>query len=271
MGNNIMHERKKYQIALVLPVILATPALCSAAGGGFIGLGVGAKPDYEGSEDYEAVPAIFGRYVWESGRYIDLGGAPSTGSAARLSANLLSGNSGTNWELGPLLQYRMERDDVDNGKVDDMRKVDSTVEAGAFVGFRSGNWEGELSFAADANSEHDGYLVYLSGAYNMKVNDKLKLKFGAQTSYADDDYMDAYFGVSSGDAARSGLSTYSADEGIKDVGLNLTANYAFNKKWGMIGALSYSRLLGDAEDSPLVDDEGDKNQLGATLVVTYSF
>ena len=266
-----MQKHTRYRIALALPIMLATPALCSAAGG-FIGLGVSASPDYEGSEDYEGAPAVFGRYVWDTGRYIDLGGAPSTGSAARLSANLLAaGEGGTRWEMGPLLQYRMERDDVDNDKVDDMKKVDSTVEAGAFVGFKSGHWEAQLSFAADVNSEYDGYLVYLNGAYNMEVNDKLKLKFGARTSYADDDYMDAYFGVSSADAARSGLSTYSADEGMKDVGLNLTANYAFNKKWGLIGVVSYNRLLGDAEDSPLVDDEGDKNQLGATLAVTYSF
>lgn len=265
-----MNKMTKRCVAVILAGGLVVPAVGVAAGG-FVGLGVGAKPDYEGSEDYEATPALFGRYIWDSGRYIDLGGAPSTGSAARLSANLLTARSGTSWELGPLLQYRLERDDVDNDKVDDMKKVDSTVEAGAFLGFTSGHWEGELSFAADTGSEHDGYLVYLSGAYNMKVNDKLNLKFGAQTTYADDDYMDSYFGVSGGDAARSGLSRYSAEEGLKDWGLNLTANYAINQKWGMVGVLSYSRLLGDAEDSPLVSDEGDENQLGATLAVTYKF
>jgi outer membrane scaffolding protein for murein synthesis (MipA/OmpV family) len=30
-------------------------------------------------------------------------------------------------------------------------------------------------------------------------------------------------------------------------------------------------MLGDAEDSPLVDDERDKNQFGAIGAVTYSF
>jgi len=265
-----MFVPKAYAIGMILLGTLAAPAFSAAAGGGFIGLGVGATPDYEGSEDYEAVPALFGRYAWESGRYIDLAGAPSTGSAARLSANLLPGNSGTSWQLGPLLQYRMERDDVDNSKVDKMKKVDGTVEAGAFVGFTSGAWEAELSFAADADSNHDGYLVYLSGAYNMEVNDKLKLKFGARTSYADDDYMDTYFGVSGADATRSSLSRYSADGGMKDWGLSLTANYSINKTWGLIGSLSYSRLLGDAEDSPVVD-QGDENQYGALLAVTYSF
>jgi len=30
-------------------------------------------------------------------------------------------------------------------------------------------------------------------------------------------------------------------------------------------------MLNDAEDSPLVDDEGDKNQVKGFLAVTYSF
>lgn len=250
---------------------LLMPGIC-AAGSGLIGFGAGASPDYEGSDDYEAVPVLFGNYTWDSGRSVSLGGAPSTGRAVRLSTNLLASGSGPKWELGPLLQFRMERDDVDNSRVDDMSKVDSTVEAGALVGFSSGPWEAQLSFAADVGDEHDGYLIYLNGAYTATVTDDFKLKLGARTTYASDDYMDTYFGVSSADAARSGLSEYSVgDSGIKDIGVSVSANYALNQSWGITGGVTYSRLLSDAKDSPLVDDEGDKDQLGASLAITYRF
>ena len=126
-----------------------------------------------------------------------------------------------------------------------------------------------MSFAADVGDEHDGYLVYLNGAYTATVNDDFKLKFGVRTTYADDDYMDTYFGVSGSDSARSGLKQYSADGGMKDVGVSVTANYAMTKSWGITGVVSYSKLLNDAKDSPLVDDEGDDNQLGAVLAITY--
>ncbi len=158
-----------------------------------------------------------------------------------------------------------------NNKVDKMSKVKGTTEAGALVGFRDGPWEAQLSFAADVGNEYDGYLIYLNGAYTATVNNDFKLKFGVRTTYADENYMDTYFGVSSSDAARSGLKRYSADSGMKDVGVSVTAIYALNKSWGITGGIAFSRLLGDAKKSPLVDDEGDKDQLGASLALTYSF
>ena len=42
----------------------------------------------------------------------------------------------------------------------------------------------------------------------------------------------------------------------------------------MISSMSWTRILNDAEDSPLVDDNNkvsDKNQFDNVLTVTYSF
>ncbi len=38
-----------------------------------------------------------------------------------------------------------------------------------------------------------------------------------------------------------------------------------------MGLLSYKHLLGDAEDSPVVDDEGDANQFSGGILVFYKF
>ena len=77
--------------------------------------------------------------------------------------------------------------------------------------------------------------------------------------------------IDSSDAASSGLPFYKADGGIKDYGLGIGANYKFNKAWGLIAKVSYYRLTGDAEDSPIVEDEGDKNQYKAAVALSYSF
>jgi outer membrane scaffolding protein for murein synthesis (MipA/OmpV family) len=90
-------------------------------------------------------------------------------------------------------------------------------------------------------------------------------------TWASDDYMETYFGVDGKDAARSGFPKYKASSGIKDTGLNLIGHYKFNQTWGMAGAVNYTRLLNDAEDSPLVKKAGDENQLKAVVAVTYSF
>ncbi len=239
--------------------------------GGFIGFGVGGAPDYEGSDDYEAVPALFGQYNFASGRYVELGGAPSTGSAARLSFDIVPDDWSTTWELGPLLQYRLERDDVGNNRVDDMQKVDDAVEAGAFVGLNIGRFSAQLSAAADVSSEHKGYLVYLTGEYKIPITDAFSVTTHARLTYADSNYMDTYFGVNDRDALRSGLRPFDADGDLKDWGLGLTGAYQLNRKWGLVGNVMYGRLLNDAEDSPVTDDEGDETQVSGAVALTYAF
>jgi outer membrane protein len=245
----------------------------AAKSGGFVGLGVGFAPDYEGSDDHEAIPAPFGSYQWASGRFVELGGTQGAEHAARLSANIISSDWSSGWKAGPLVQYRLERDSVDNKQVDKMENVDAATELGAFAGFKTGAWSGQLAFAGDVSDEHDGYLVYLKGVYELPVNDRFILDFGAGTSYADSNYMEAYFGVDNKNRGSSGLPDYKPDSGIKDVELTLTGLYQFNDAWGMVGSVSWTRMLNDAEDSPLVDGNGgvgDENQFGGVLAVTYS-
>jgi outer membrane protein len=243
--------------------------------GGFIGLGVSVAPDYEGSDDYEAFPAPFGHYGWESGRYVDLGGTSGAERAARLEANILTRDWGGVWHFGPVVQYRLKRDDdVEDDKVKRMKEVDAATEAGGFVGFKLDAWSASFTFVGDVSSEHKGGVGYLNGGYELPIDTKLKLSLGAHLTWASDGYMQTYFGVTPGDAARSGLTVQSASSGLKDTGLSLTGHYSFNKTWGLVGNLSYTRMLNDAKDSPLVDSEdsrGDANQFGGLLAVTYSF
>jgi outer membrane protein len=83
--------------------------------------------------------------------------------------------------------------------------------------------------------------------------------------------METYFSVDRGDAIRSGLSTYDADSGFKDFSLGVVLQHGFARNWSVIGVLKYTRLLGDAADSPVVDDAGSANQLLTGAFVNYSF
>ena len=247
----------------------------TTGGKGFVGIGVIAKPDYEGSDENETRVAPFGRYAWASGRYVNLGGTGGSENAGRLSLNLITTDSSENWTFGPLLQYRLKRDDdVDNQQVKRMKEVDAATELGAFVGFRTGPWSTELSFAGDVSDEHDGYLVYLKGAYKLMQTSKVMVSLGVDTSWADSSYMETYFGVDNKNVGNSGLPFYKPDSGFKDIGLSLTGVYYFNKTWAVGGVASYTRMLNDAEDSPLVEGNqgvGDKNQLSGVVAVLYSF
>jgi outer membrane protein len=227
-----------------------------------VGAGVGMVPDYEGSEDYKGVPLLFARAGWNSGQYVQFFGN-------MLKANLIAGNR---WSVGPLARYRGKRDDdVDNNKVKRMREVDEAIELGGFVGYMIDNWHVSFFVAQDVNDAHDGLVATLEAGYTMNLNPGVNLGISAFTSYASDDYMETYFGVDAENANRSGLSRYEADGGIKDLGVVANLAYAPWKNWGVTGMLGLKWLLGDAADSPVVDDEGSETQLFSGVMATYRF
>ena len=244
-------------VGLLLALLLAACPVWALDG--MVGLGVGTAPDYEGSEDYTAVPMFMFQHNYDSGRFVKLMGP-------NLKVNLLADKQ---FSLGPVLNYRFERDDVDNDRVDRMKKVDAAFEAGVFGGVNINNVLLGLELLADVSDEHDGYLVQANAGYRWKAMPELTVTPGVFLTYADSDYMDTYFGVDSGDAVRSGLPYYSADSGLKDVGVNLVAHYTPWEQWGVMGMFSYKALLNDAKDSPIVDDEGDDKQFMLGLMVTY--
>ena len=226
-----------------------------------VGTGVGLRPDYEGSEDLEAVPLPYVSVAWSNHMAINL-----LGNKAKV--NLIPS---PNWRGGIVGEYIPKRGDVDNSRVDRLKNVDASVMMGGFFGFEYNNWSASLEAMADAADGNDGAIVRLNGGYSIPIDQTWNLSLGAFTTWADDDYMQAYFEIDAADAARSGLSTFEADSGFKDVGLNLVASYKPWEHWGFMGLVSYKRLLGDAKDSPVVDDEGDANQFSGGVLVFYRF
>lgn len=43
------------------------------------------------------------------------------------------------------------------------------------------------------------------------------------------------------------------------------------QNWGFMGLATYKRLVGDAADSPVVEDEGSENQFSGGVLVFYKF
>ena len=249
----------KRLLMLVAAICLMAPAVQAADVS--VGGGIGFIPDYEGSEDYKPVPVPFANVKYDNGMFVKLLGLD-------LRANLVPDSM---WQLGPVYNYRGERNDVENNAVDDMKSVDGANELGVFGGLVYNKWFASLELLSDMGDAHDGWYSKLKGGYNWVLNESWILSLGASTTYADDDYMQTYFGVSASDARRSGLKRYNADAGIKDIGINLAANWIITPNWSVMGIASYTQLLGDASnDSPVVD-EGSEGQLFGAALGVYRF
>ena len=73
------------------------------------------------------------------------------------------------------------------------------------------------------------------------------------------------------DAAASSFQRFDADAGFKSVAIGMDAVWMFSENWMLTGTLAYTRLIGDAADSPLVKDKGSANQTEFLLGVGYTF
>ncbi len=248
--------------AVLLALFLVVPGALAADFA--IGLGAGVVPDYEGSDDYEGVilPAVEARF--NNGMYFEM-----LGLNARF--NLIP-TSWVSWlRLGPVYNYRDSRSDVDNSQVEDLRNVSDANELGAFGGFEYKGWFAFIEWLADTGDAHDGSYGTLKGGYNWQITDAWLLSIGAEGTYASDDYMETYFSIDGDNAARSGLSRYDADGGMKDVALNLGVNWGFAQNWDLRGLVQIKQLVGDADDDSPVTDEGSETQFFGGLLVVFNF
>ena len=235
---------------------------------GLIGVGVASSPEYLGSDDNELGAALIGKIHY--GHYY----AKLMGAGVQLNVS-----SDENIEYGLYLNSRSGREtDVENDTVSKLREIDSAFEVGLFVEFPYQNVftkRDKLSFGidvlTDVSGTHDGTVLKIGSRYSYMLSPKVMLSTGASLTYGDDSFNDTYFSVDSDNAMRSGLATYDADGGFNKVGLNVTANYALSKQWGMFGMVGYERLIGDAADSSIVADEGSDSMYRTALGLTYRF
>jgi outer membrane scaffolding protein for murein synthesis (MipA/OmpV family) len=230
-----------------------------------VGLGLGAfyGPDYEGSDDLTVTPLPFILV-----QYRDL----AFFRGDEFGANLLhAGLGGGEITAGPLASFVFPRDEDDNDALEGLGDVDFSFEVGGFVTYALAPWEGTLSVLQDVAGGHGGLIATLEGGRDIELTPTVGLSLGLSTSFADGTYMNSYFTIDGDQAAASGLDAFDASSGFKDVSASLKLAIQLTDHWSLTNLLLASRLLGDAADSPIVDDEGSPNQFQVGTLLTYVF
>jgi outer membrane scaffolding protein for murein synthesis (MipA/OmpV family) len=235
---------------------------------GFFAIGPGAVPAFDGAKKYQLIPLMIANVGWKD---VNL---EVRGLGARLD---VLGDSRV--QIGPIFNFRGNRDSAKDGsgRVKLLNDVDSSIEVGGYVGYRlGGNQYGQgevafdLSLAKDVGDGHDGLIGSAQVSYAPLRSQKFFLNLDAQTTFVDKKYMRAFFGVTPAEAARSGLAAYRPGSGVRDAGAGVTAGYQFSEKWGLIARAGANYYLGDAKDSPIVD-EGSKLQAVGGLALFFRF
>lgn len=234
----------------------------------FIGMGAGSVPDYKGSDDQTGGVAAYGRYTFAGQqRYVQL-------FANELSLNLIDSQK---YRFGPVINYHFGRDsDVEDIVVRQMKEIDDTIELGVFgdiVWVDAGNPRNRLILGGmllqDAGDESDGLRARLSARYWRQVHPAADLHVGGGVIYGNRKYNDHYFGINADNVGSAPLPAYKAGSGVNEVYVNLGTAIYLSKAWMLGAGLRYGRIVGDAADSPLVDQRGSENQVIGGIGLAY--
>lgn len=243
---------------------LAAPGAASAEGPDQIALGGGMTvlPSYEGARDYRARP--FPAINAQSGRFFAHTGDgfyDSTGDGVGLNLvqtpNLTLG-------VGANIMWGYDQDDLPRG----VGGLPDAVGAHAFVSTRLAEYVLKLSATQAVTHQDRGMLLNARLSYPYAATAALTLTPSVATSWANQKYMDSYFGVSPDASANSGVDAYAPSSGIKDVSLRVGAKYAVTDRLNLTGSIGTSRIVGEAVNSPLVQQ---KTQMRSSIGGSYAF
>jgi outer membrane scaffolding protein for murein synthesis (MipA/OmpV family) len=216
--------------------------------GGFVFV----TPKFEGAKSYDVLgfpfiaPAGFGQ---GGGSAIDVRGADDV--RFRLVAR-------DGFEAGPLAGYRFGRNQDDAARLAGLGDIDGGLVLGAYAGYRAGPWFFSVSYHHQVTGDDDtGGLLRLAIDHTWRLAPNAKLVTSLGTAYASNQYMQTYFGVSAAQAAASlaHLPQFDASAGFKDVSLGATATVELDPRWTLYLTGRYTRLIGDAADSPVIETE----------------
>lgn len=170
-----------------------------------------------------------------------------------------------NLELGGGLGYRDGRDSKDANILTGMDDVDSSLTYMAFAKYELGNYKLGLKLEKGMDSSNDGFSTELAAAYSTMLNPQLRIGTRVSAIYGDDTFMEQNYGVSSADAI-AGRAAHNASAGFSEASIKTFANYTIEGPHSVTGSVKYTKLLGDAKDSSIVEDDDD-----ISLAVGYAY
>lgn len=226
-----------------------------------IGVGAQVLPSFPGGDDYELGP-LFTGFSRRDGEPIPFR-TPDDGIGFSLIGR------GKAIEFGPLVQFQGERDDEDVGAA--VGDVDFTVEAGAFINFNIGDTFRIRIEGGKGIGGHEALVGTVAADVAYRPNIDTLLTFGPRLRVNDDDYADAYFGITPAVAAATGLPVYDPDGGVRAVGVTAGVTHQLTRSFGVYGYAGYDRLIGDAADSPIVQNFGSEDQFSAGVALFFTF
>jgi len=223
-----------------------------------MGMGLGAMPDYIGSDDYRLrlVPLIDVRF---RDRWVLQG--------TKFRVNILNHKV---FKAGPLVKYKFGRKESRNPLLAGMGDINNTLQVGAFIDVQTelviANLEYRKALGAGQGSE-----VLMLLAHGLYRQDDWLVVAGWRARWRSGRNMMTNFGINDAQAQATGLDVYIPKSGFAQSELNIVTRYQVNDLLRVEALVGGGLVLGSAADSPLVKGNGSAFQAIAGVGFRYSF
>ncbi len=247
----------KLALPLIAALVVSTPAFAQdTVGTGAnqlsfdLGLGAVYKPSYRGSDELEASP-------WLIMRNLRVGG--------------VGGEKSDGFSLSPSVDLVGTRDSDDDERLTGLDEIDRAYELGLKGTYKVGATTAYGTMRKGFGG-HKGVTGELGATYRFETTDRMTFWAGVEAGYGNGKYNETYFGISDDEAARTDFSAYSLDGGFNSAAVSLEGRYELNSNTAILGAVKFSRIIGDAADSPIVEDRNQPSvKLGIVRTLNFAF
>ena len=230
-----------------------------------LGAGAAYAPKYPGADSYRlrGIPVIGVSY----GRFFAGGDEGSGGAGGAIGVDLLRDPA---WRLGVALAlgFGDARRESDHPSLEGLGDLERATRAVVFGGYTWRWLNATLRVATDVEGKDQGTLAFFDLSARYRATPQLTFSAGPGITWASDDYMMTFFGVTPEQSARSGLPAYEAQGGVHALRFGVGFGYRIDRAWSVGGRLGSARLEGDAVPSPITRD---RNQHLAALFASYRF
>ena len=216
--------------------------------------------DYEGSDNVEVQGFPFLDVSWRKRFFLNF--------QQGLGVNIIQNK---NLTFGTSIGYYGSREEDDNESLRGLGDVDGGVDGRLFVFVPVGPISLTSMYRRDLSGNHDGAIFSVGALFFKPVTPKLRLNLQGRLNFASENFMNTYFDINLSQASRSSMTVYDADAGIKDISAFNILIYSFTRHWNVVSFMAFSRLLGDAATSPIVEERGTANQFRFGLGLSYRF
>lgn len=188
-----------------------------------------------------------------------------------------------NWRAGPLVKIGFGRDEDNGGSpfliaggsdaLIGLGDVDPTAELGGFVETRLGaqkQFKIRAEIRKGLGGGHDGLILDLEAAFQGRT-DSIIYSIGPRATFADDNFMQPFFGITADQSLTSRLAPYRANGGLVSAGLGGTLIRSIGSR-SLITVFAGADYLGvEAGRSPLIRERGERFQASIGIGYGYRF